>query len=763
MANRIKYGRTPGLNTLLSGDWSIGTNVEGMGPSSETGFFQGVTPPTGGYALYTNVNSNFEVRIAKNDGHLIEMLNQMFNSAWTRIEDALAWCNGNSGVLVLNQSIPDKVTDGLILDLESNNVASYPKTGSRWFDLTDNCIAYVHNGQFDSGYLENVNDESNSFYVNVSGDALDQALSQVDGGWVIEELIWTNSTRYPEADAGSVASGSAYSSNALGFDWNHGQNNLERITIGAGSGGSASGYEVRTEVSIPAKFGRFNSWRTRTLVWDRDANMVRIYIDGQYINEVNIDAVAGQPIYDGGGIAFGTLYGWKHYGRRGSIKVWNRVLSEEEIRQSHVSSVSALHGFGPSAKNAFVHWEASSDQSTIESPIQKIYDLSGNANHSHNVQGTINVEKIDGVDAWKFDAATKFINADGAPSGYEAGERFTIEATIRAAAGELTSGDRGTIFVGNAYMSWNKSNNKLSSYWYGTDNRGYHELGPSLERERWYHLVSVWTGKQMIQYIDGVEVGRVNTNIHENGGLNRIRVGAESSGRQFAGHINRVRLWDRALGSSEVKDMADHFLTKAKHDAIEAKDVDGGGWTRFWWYDGTTGKGWPEGETDVLKHKFGTFGNDSHYGFQRLPKFLNKEDVELLAADGDGNIYKWDFGSTTQTAQRVWDSFYAGEEGRWGHTGTWNPTVIAGQFRGVAQDSWQYRMSEGVKSFMLDDDTCDCYSTLNAGHAMCGSGWNQTYAQPDGAHLRYGVDSLYDPGCQGPVPERKLELFYRVK
>ena len=64
---------------------------------------------------------------------------------------------------------------------------------------------------------------------------------------------------------------------------------------------------------------------------------------------------------------------------------------------------------------------------------------------------------------------------------------------------------------------------------------------------------------------------------------------------------------------------------------------------------------------------------------------------------------------------------------------------------------------------MLDDDTCDCKSTLNAGHAMCGSSWNQTYAQPDGAYLRYGVDTLNDGGCRGPVPERTLELFYRLK
>ena len=46
---------------------------------------------------------------------------------------------------------------------------------------------------------------------------------------------------------------------------------------------------------------------------------------------------------------------------------------------------------------------------------------------------------------------------------------------------------------------------------------------------------------------------------------------------------------------------------------------------------------------------------------------------------------------------------------------------------------------------------------------MCGSGWNQTYAQPDGAYLRYGVDTLNDGGCLGPIPTRRLELFYRLK
>jgi hypothetical protein len=65
---------------------------------------------------------------------------------------------------------------------------------------------------------------------------------------------------------------------------------------------------------------------------------------------------------------------------------------------------------------------------------------------------------------------------------------------------------------------------------------------------------------------------------------------------------------------------------------------------------------------------------------------------------------------------------------------------------------------------MLDDDTCDCESSLNAGHAMCGTtSWEQTYAQPFSAYLRYGVDVLNGAGCNGPLSINSLELYFREK
>ena len=233
-------------------------------------------------------------------------------------------------------------------------------------------------------------------------------------------------------------------------------------------------------------------------------------------------------------------------------------------------------------------------------------------------------------------------------------------------------------------------------------------------------------------------------------------------GYYLNGKVDNVMLFNRALSEAEI--VSNFNRNKKKHlgaDSLLDHTSDGGGWIRWWWY---TGVGWPGHETEALGHPFGTFDSSSHYGFQRLPEGLDKEQVELLAKDGDGNIYKWDFASPSATAQQVWDSFTLGTQGRWTNTGdAWNPEVIAGSFFGTDQDAWQYRESEGVVSFLLDDDTCDCLSTLNAGHAMCGSSWNQQYAQPDGAYLRYGVDTLNDGGCRGPLPERTLELFYRLK
>ena len=52
----------------------------------------------------------------------------------------------------------------------------------------------------------------------------------------------------------------------------------------------------------------------------------------------------------------------------------------------------------------------------------------------------------------------------------------------------------------------------------------------------------------------------------------------------------------------------------------------------------------------------------------------------------------------------------------------WNPDTIEGTKPKSNQDSFMYRVQNGVKSVLLDDDNCDCLSSLSFGHGLCGTG-----------------------------------------
>jgi len=100
-------------------------------------------------------------------------------------------------------------------------------------------------------------------------------------------------------------------------------------------------------------------------------------------------------------------------------------------------------------------------------------------------------------------------------------------------------------------MSWNKSNQKLSSYWYDRNSNGYHESGASMQRYQWHHLCSVWTGSQLNQFTDGVKTVVSNITGNSPTGTN-VEIGMESIGRQFAGGIAIIRIYNSALTDEEV-------------------------------------------------------------------------------------------------------------------------------------------------------------------------------------------------------------------
>ena len=237
---------------------------------------------------------------------------------------------------------PDIIRDSsLILNLNAADKNSYPGSGTTWYDVSGNGNdSLISTGEFDStgNYLRNFTNASNFFTITVyNTTTINNTFSVTTGGWTIEEIIWTNSVNYPEADGGSVVSNAAYGAGATGFDWNHG-NGLSSVRFGMSSNSGGS-YEDDVYIST-GTVNSTNTWRVRTMIWDRGNNQVKLYMNGIYSGYANTPNTAGTSIYDGGGLLFGSLYGWKHYGRRASIKIYNKVLSASEVAQNFNSQKS---------------------------------------------------------------------------------------------------------------------------------------------------------------------------------------------------------------------------------------------------------------------------------------------------------------------------------------------------------------------------------------------------------------------------------------
>lgn len=178
-------------------------------------------------------------------------------------------------------------------------------------------------------------------------------------------------------------------------------------------------------------------------------------------------------------------------------------------------------------------------------------------------------------------------------------------------------------------------------------------------------------------------------------------------------------------------------------------------WTAFWWYNANTT--WPDWEEDVLKYDFGHCDSTDPYCFGRLPWSVLEDFTEMLAVDSENTTYKWRFNSSNDVAHAAWRAFHDHQPTYYRdvlNRQEWAPDVLSGNSPGRVQDSFMYREQNGIRSILLDDDNCNCDSSLSFGHGMCFNNSNVNYGWK-------GVDTLYDPYCTKPRTSVGLTLYFR--
>ena len=136
MPNTIKYNTSAQTLALKDGNFYIGTGDVSKGTTAVTDYWNGISPPTGGYTIYLGRVSQGPIIFCVDGTGLISMTNNLSGNNYTTVAQCLSYYTTQTDKMVLNIDYPAINTNGLNLMLDAGFIPSYPTTGTTWYDLS---------------------------------------------------------------------------------------------------------------------------------------------------------------------------------------------------------------------------------------------------------------------------------------------------------------------------------------------------------------------------------------------------------------------------------------------------------------------------------------------------------------------------------------------------------------------------------------------------------------------------------------------------
>jgi len=155
MPNAIKYNTSAETLALKKGNFYIGTGDVGKGPTSSTGYYNGITPPSGGYTIYLNKESGGpSIYTVTTEAQLTGLTTSIAGQSLTTSGACLNWFATQTDKMILNKDYQPIITNGLIINLDGGFTPSYPTTGATWYNtsLNANNTSLLNGPAYTSSY-----------------------------------------------------------------------------------------------------------------------------------------------------------------------------------------------------------------------------------------------------------------------------------------------------------------------------------------------------------------------------------------------------------------------------------------------------------------------------------------------------------------------------------------------------------------------------------------------------------------------------------
>jgi hypothetical protein len=137
MPNAIKYNVSAETLALKKGNFYIGTGDVGKGPTSSTGYYNGITPPSGGYTIYLNkATGGPSIYTVTTEAQMVSLTNSIGSQNFTTSGQCLNWFATQTDKMIFNIDYPPIVTSGLTFNLDAGFTPSYSQSGTTWYDVS---------------------------------------------------------------------------------------------------------------------------------------------------------------------------------------------------------------------------------------------------------------------------------------------------------------------------------------------------------------------------------------------------------------------------------------------------------------------------------------------------------------------------------------------------------------------------------------------------------------------------------------------------
>lgn len=430
-------------------------------------------------------------------------------------------------------------TQGLVLNLDAAIQGSYPKTGSTWFDISNN----GNNGTLTNGPLYTGSNYGAIVFDGVD-DFVTMSLSVAQGQGNQTYSHWIKITSSISSDR------------FIFFEETTGTSNYTRIgcTITSGSyfqfGGrgtsnepSGNGYFKKSSSSILP-----NLWTNVIGLWDVTNSTIKLYINGSEVSSSfsgagSVQAHANTPP---GTVRIGSSRNSEYFpGSIANTQIYNKILSPFEIWQNF-NAYKSRYGIPDIVTDGLVlNLDAGNPYSYLSGSSGTTWTNTVAA--SSSISGTLVNGTTYSNGAMVFDGVDDYITGSCSLVNANSGSCFSLWVKTPSTNLQIIAAYNSGINNGFRFQILNNTLN------YTLGNIGDYNTFVNISDNNWKNIVASTSGSTCLVYVNGTLVSTLSIG-NMTGTTSNFKLGAYFNNQYFfTGSIANSQLYNRALSAAEVQ------------------------------------------------------------------------------------------------------------------------------------------------------------------------------------------------------------------